>query len=503
MSLHHLAAVYIWEIDLGSYVKRSSNSIQERLHLQYKWTVLTVTTVGVLMAGIDSRIVIVGLPEVASALGADAEKAIWFTQAYVLGSTVALLLIGRITDIAGRVKVYTSGFIIFTIGSALTSLAQEPTQVILFRGVQGLGAAMLFTNSVAMIVDATSRNERGFALGVNQIAFRFGAMAGLTLSGVVVSFLDWRALFYINVPIGIFGTVWAHLRLKEIASVEKGAPIDWPGFMAFTISVTSFLLSLTFAAYGVGEQTTAYGLFIIGAISLGIFVAYERRSKHPLLDLSLLSIREFTGGVIAQLLNTIAWGAVLLLLSLYFQLVLGLTPFEAGIRIIPFEIAFLAVGPVSGRLSDRLGHLPFTTSGLALTSISLYLFSTADEFTPYSQLVIYMMLLGVGIGTFISPNISSIMSSVPAQRTGVASAFRATFFNVGFTISLNLAVLIMTFTLPYTLITKIVSSSLVIPEVDKTLFLEGLKKTYLWLAFLNTVAILPSMLRGSRTSENR
>jgi len=473
------------------------------LHLQYKWTVLTVTTVGVLMAGIDSRIVIVGLPEVASALGADAEQAIWFTQAYVLGSTVALLLIGRITDIVGRVKVYTSGFIIFTIGSALTSLAQEPTQVILFRAVQGLGAGILFTNSVAMIVDATPRNECGFALGVNQIAFRFGAMTGLTISGVIISLLDWRALFYINVPIGIFGTVWAHRRLKEIASVEKGAAIDWAGFITFTISVTSFLLALTFAAYGIGEQTTAYGLLIISIMSLGAFIAYERRSKHPLLDLSLLGIREFTGGIIAQLLNAIAWGAVLLLLSLYFQLVLELTPFEAGIRIIPFEIAFLVTGPVSGKLSDRFGHLPFTTSGLALTSISLYLFSTADAFTPYSHLVVYMMLLGVGIGTFVSPNISSIMGSVPAQRTGVASAFRATFFNVGFTISLNLAVLIMTFTLPYALITKIVSSSLVIPEVDKTLFLEGLKKTYLWLAFLNTVAILPSMLRGSSTSENK
>jgi len=473
------------------------------LHLQYKWTVLTVTTVGVLMAGIDSRIILIGFPQVASALGADVEQAIWFTQAYVLGSTAALLLIGRITDIVGRVKIYTTGFLIFTIGSALTSLAQVPMQVILFRGVQGLGAAILFTNSVAMIVDATSKNERGFALGVNQIAFRFGTMTGLTISGVILSFLDWRALFYINVPIGIFGTLWAHRRLKEIASLEKGAPIDWAGFVTFTISITSFLLALTFAAYGVAEQITTYGLLIISTISLGIFVAYERRSKHPLLDLSLLRIREFTGGIIAQLLNTIAWGAVLLLLSLYFQLVLGLTPLEAGIRIIPFEIAFLAAGPVSGRLSDRFGHLPFTTSGLALTSISLYFFSTAGEFTPYSHLIIYMMLLGVGTGMFISPNISSIMSSVPAQRTGIASAFRAVFFNVGFTISLNLAVLIMTFTVPYALITKIVLSTLIIPEVDKTPFLEGLKNTYLWLAILNTVAILPSMLRGSNTRENK
>ncbi|MCP8313200.1 MAG: MFS transporter [archaeon] len=472
------------------------------LLLQYKWTVLTVTTVGVLMAGIDSRIVIVGLPQVASALRADAEQAIWFTQAYVLGTTVALLLIGRVTDIVGRVKIYISGFTIFTLGSALTSLAWGSPEFILFRGIQGLGAAILFTNSIAMIVDATPKNELGFALGVNQIAFRFGAMAGLTVSGIILSFLDWRALFYINVPIGIFGTVWAQRRLKEIASLEKGTPIDWVGFVTFTFSLTSFILALTYAAYGIAEQITVYEFLIVSAISMVAFVAYERNHEHPLLDLRLLKIREFTGGIIAQLLNTIAWGAVLLLLSLYFQLVLGLSPFDAGIRIIPFDIAFLFLGVLSGRFSDRFGHLPFTTSGLALTSISLYLFSTSDASTPYSLLAIYMVLLGAGIGLFISPNISSIMGSVPTQRRGIASAFRATFFNVGFTISLNLAVLIMTFTVPYAVVTKIISSTnpIVIPEVDKILFSEGLKNTYLWLAVLNTAAIPPSVLRGSTLS---
>lgn len=474
------------------------------LHLQYKWTVLTVTTVGVLMAGLDSRIIIVGLPQVASALGADAEQAIWFTQAYVLGTTVALLLIGRVTDIVGRLKIYTSGFVIFTIGSALTSLSWGSTELILFRFIQGLGAAILFTNSIAMIVDATPKDELGFALGVNQIAFRFGAMAGLTVSGIILSFLDWRALFYINVPIGIFGTFWAQRRLKEIASLEKGAPIDWVGFVTFTTSITGFLLALTYAAYGIAEQNTVYALLIISAISMVAFIVYERNQQHPLLDLRLLKIREFSGGIMAQLLNAIAWGAVLLLLSLYFQLVIGLSPFDAGIRIIPFDVAFLFLGVLSGRLSDRFGHLPFTTSGLALTTLSLYLFSTADAYTPYSLVAIYMIILGTGIGLFIPPNISSIMGSVPTQRRGIASAFRATFFNVGFTISLNLAVLIMTFTVPYAIVTDIISSpnAIVIPEVDKILFTEGLKNTYLWLALLNTAGIPPSVLRRGKARNN-
>ena len=450
------------------------------------------------MDGLDSRIVIIGLPQVAAALHADAEQAIWFTQAYVLAGTVALLLIGRVTDIVGRVKIYTAGFTIFTIGSALTSLSQNPNQFILWRGLQGLGVAMLFINSVAMIVDATPKKDLGLSLGINQIAFRFGAMAGLTLSGLILSFFDWRALFYVNIPIGIFGTFWAHHRLKELAKVEKKSKVDWLGFVSFSISITSFLLALTFGAYGLSEEVVVYGLVIVSAVSLTIFVAYENRQPQPLLDLSLLRNREFTGGVIAQLLNAIAWGAFLLLLSLYFQLVLDMSPLAAGVAIIPFDIAFLIVGPLSGRLSDKFGHLPFTTSGLALTSFALYLFSTVTMVTPISVVIAHMILVGAGMGLFVSPNISSVMSSVPEKRRGIASAFRATFFQVGYVISLNAAVLIMTIVIPYQTITQVISAvnPLTISASDKVLFMRGLSIAYFWLAIVNVAAIPPSVLRG-------
>lgn len=467
--------------------------------MKYKWVVLTVTTVGVLMDGIDSRIVIIGLPQVAAALHADAEQAIWFTQSYVLAGTIALLLIGRVTDIVGRVRIYTTGFAIFTIGSALTSLSQDPNQFILWRGVQGLGVAMLFINSVAMIVDATPRKDLGLSLGINQIAFRFGAMAGLTLSGLILSFFDWRALFYINIPIGIFGTFWAHHRLKEIAKVEKRGPVDWFGFVFFSISITSFLLALTYDAYGLSEAVVVYGLLIASAVTLSIFILYERRQAYPLLDMSLLRIREFTGGVIAQLLNAIAWGAFLLLLSLYFQLVLDMSPLAAGIAIIPFDIAFLIVGPLSGKFSDKFGHLPFTTSGLALTSIGLYLFSMVTIVTPILTVIFEMILVGAGMGLFVSPNISSVMSSVPEKRRGIASAFRATFFQVGYVISLNAAVLIMTVVIPYQTITQVISAvnPITISFSDKLLFIKGLSTAYFWLAIVNVAAIPPSVLRGS------
>jgi EmrB/QacA subfamily drug resistance transporter len=473
------------------------------LDLKYKWTVLTVTTVAVLMAGIDTRIVIVGLPQIAAALGADAEQAIWFTQAYTLGSTVILLLIGRLSDIFGRVKIYTYGFAIFTIGSALISLSNTPSMVILFRFVQGFGSGIIFTNSVALIVDATPPKELGFTLGLNMSSFRFGAMAGLTLSGLILSILDWRALFYINVPIGIFGTFWARRRLREMAQVDKTSPMDWVGFATFTVFITSLLLGLTFAAYGMTELTTAYGLIALGIASLVIFVYFENRAVHPLFDLKILRIREYSGGVIAQLLNAAAWGAVLLLASLYLQLIAGLDPFNAGLMLVPFELSVLATGALSGKLADRFGNIYFTTSGLAVTSISLLLLSTVGVGTPYHNAVFYLVLFGMGTGLFASPNVSSTMGAVPEGRRGVASAFRVLTFNVGLTVSLNLAILFITFTVPYAELTQMITSlnAVFVTEADRVAFMQGLQSTYLWLAAINSAAILPSILRGKRKHE--
>jgi len=472
--------------------------------MEYKWTVLTVTTVGVLMSGLDGRIVVIGLPQIAAALGADAEQAIWFTQAYVLGSTIALLFIGRVSDIFGRVKVYTLGFTIFTIGSALTSLSLVPEHVIAFRMIQGLGSAVLFTNSAALITDATPSSDLGLYLGISQVAYRVGSMLGLTFSGLILAILDWRALFYVNIPIGIFGTFWAQRRLKEVGRFEAGAPMDWVGFGAFTTSITCFLLALTFAGYGIAEYSVVDELLSASALALVLFIIRERRTEHPLLDLSLLGIREFAGGVLANLLNAVSWGAVLLLLSIYLQLVRGLLPFQAGLALLPFDISFLILGPLSGRLSDRFGHLPFTTSGLSLMSISLYLLSIVNPFTPYLQLALDLVVFGAGIGLFSSPNISSIMGAVPPLRRGIASGFRATFFLVGFTLSFNLAILIMTFTVPYDLLTAIISSAnpSSITLAEKTLFTTGLSKAYQWFALLNATAIVPSLLRGRRISSS-
>jgi EmrB/QacA subfamily drug resistance transporter len=464
--------------------------------LKYKWVALSVTTIGVLMVGIDTRIVIVGLPQVAAQLHADAERAIWITQSYVLANTVLLLLIGRLGDIFGRVRIYTVGFGIFTIGSALTSIGMDPLQVIIFRAVQGVGAALVFTNSIAILTDATPKNELGFSLGINQIAFRSGAILGLTLSGLILSFLDWRALFYINIPIGVFGTFWARRRLKESVAIERNAKIDWLGFALFTTSLLCLMIGLTLGAYSPSQFNTLYASLFVGAIFLALFIVRSRRITYPLVELSMFKIKEVTGGLLAMFFNIITWTAVLLLLSLQFQLVLNMNPLEAGLRILPFEIAFLAFGPLSGRLSDRFSRMPFILSGLTLSTIALFLFSTTNQNTPYLVLSVYMIIMGIGTGLFIAPNLRSVMSSMPDKRSGIGSALFALFVNLGLTLSLNIAILIMSLTAPYDVITRIVSAvnPLSIPTADRLLFVESLKNTYIVFGIINTFAVVTSLL---------
>ncbi len=466
--------------------------------MQYKWTVLLVTTVGIVMSGIDSRIVIVGLPEVAHALGASAEQAIWFTQAYVFGATISVLMIGRTADIIGRVRIYNLGFAIFTVGSLLTGLSQNADQVIVFRGIQGFGSAFITTVSATLITDATPRNELGFAVGINQIAFRAGSMAGLTISGVILSFLDWRFLFLINVPIGIFGTWWGHGKLKEVAALDKAAPMDWIGFGLITVSITGLLLALTYAAYGISSLNLILFFFAVCFVSLAFFVRQESKTKYPLLDLRLLSIPEFSGGSIAVMINAVAWGALLLILSLYFQIGIGLSPLQAGILILPFEFAFLATGPMCGRLSDRYGQTPFTIVGLIVQSFALFLFSTLSTGTSYFYAVVYMIIFGAGVGFFASPNMSSVMGAVAPNRRGIASAIRTTAWNVGYTISLNLAIVLMSFTLPYQTVSNLIASNIAtISTASRELFVTSLKSTYFWLGVINTTAIIPSLF-GSK-----
>ena len=468
--------------------------------MQYKWVALSVTAVGTLMSGVDIRIIIVGLPTVARQLGADAEAVIWVSQAYLLASTVGLLLIGRVSDIFGRVKMYNLGFAVFTIGSALASISQSPLQLILSRIVQGTGSSMLVGNSAAILTDAAPPNELGTMLGTNQIAFRVGSVMGLTLSGVIISMASWRALFYINIPIGIFGTLWAHYRLKEVSTLDVEKKIDWLGFFTFTSGLIFVLVSITFLSYGFGSTLPGVRMLVAGLLLIVYFVRRETKSPYPLLDLHLMKIREFALGNIAQFLNALAWFGVVVMLSFYLQVVLNYNPLQAGIALLPLEVTYVLFGPISGKLSDKYGQRLFSTMGLIVTSLGFFVLSQVRYTSSYSEIAVSLLLLGAGNGMFVSPNISSIMGSVPPNRRGIASAFRTTLFNVGGTLSTGLIVLLITSGIPYSVFSTLLQS-LTPVSLGTTVqheFVNGFRFACLVLAIVNTAAILPSFLRGPR-----
>ena len=260
------------------------------------------------------------------------------------------------------------------------------------------------------------------------------------------------------------------------------------------------MIALTFGAYGMGEARTVFALLAAAAVFLAVFLLWESKISYPIVDLHLFRIRAVTGGVVAMLFNVMAWTAVLLILSLQFQLVLGESPLEAGLRILPFEIAFLAVGPLSGILADKFRPAPFIITGLSMSTVTLFLLSTTNQNTPYTILSLYMVLLGAGTGLFVAPNLRAVLSAVPIQRRGIGSAIFSLFLNIGFTISLNFAVFIMSLTAPYSLITQIISAvnPATISVSDKLLFVSSIKNTYLALGIINAVAILPSLLQISR-----
>lgn len=301
--------------------------------MQYKWTVLSNTTLGVLMSSLDTNIVLIALPTIARQLpGTSLLDLIWILIGYQLITAAILVSFGRLADMFGRVKLYNLGFIIFTAGSALCSISFTSLELILFRMIQGVGAAFLFSNSAAIITDAFPISERGKALGINQVAIVFGAAMGLVFGGFLVSLLGWRSIFWVNIPIGIFASLWSHFKLKELAIIEKGQRIDLTGNFTFAGGLALILVAIT--VYSLGSLSGLYALIMIlfGLALIIFFVIVEIRARYPMFNMSLFKVKAFSYGSLALLLNALANGAITIVLVFYLQgPTMRLTPLVAGI----------------------------------------------------------------------------------------------------------------------------------------------------------------------------
>jgi MFS family permease len=427
----------------------------------YKWVALSNTTLAMTMATIDASIVIVSMPAIFRGIGlnpltpGNVTYLLWMIMGYLLVQSVLVVSLGRLGDMFGRVKIYNLGFVVFTAASVALSLdplvgAHGALWLIGWRFVQAFGGAMLMSNSAAILTDAFPPGQRGMALGINQVAGISGQFVGLLLGGLLAAW-DWRAVFWINVPFGVFGTVWAYKSLREIAITRK-ARIDWLGNLTFAAGAGVLLVSITFGIRPYGSHPTGwanpmvFGGLILGVALLVLFCFIETWVKDPMFRLSLFRIRAFAAGNIASLLGAIARGGLQFMLVIWLAGIwlplhgydFTVTPLWAGIYMLPLTAGFLIAGPLSGILSDRYGARPFATGGLLIAAACF----TGLMLLPidFSYWVFALLIFGNGVGSglFASPNTAAIMSSVPAHHRGAASGMRSTFQNSGMSLSIGI-----------------------------------------------------------------
>ena len=418
--------------------------------MEYKWVALSNTTIGILMASLDINIVLIALPTIGKDLsGMNAFNVLWVILGYQLVIASVLVNFGRLSDIFGRVRLYTIGFALFTVGSALCGFSMNADQLISFRIIQATGAAFLFSNSAAIITDAFPINERGKALGINQISIVAGSVTGLILGGALTTIVGWRWIFWVNVPIGIFASTWSFFKLRELSALSSDHRLDVGGNISFASALLLLLLAITINAI-IGLPLYATASMVIGAMALlGLFVLIERRSPNPMFDLSLFKNRVFNAGNMTIFLNSLSRGSFTLVMVFYLQgPLMNLTPLEAGIFLIPMSISLSIMGPISGSISDRIGFRKPVIVGLLVSAAGFLIMANIGTHITEIQMILPLVLIGGGMGIFASPNRSSIMNAVPGPRRGVASGISSTLVNVGNTMSIGLAFLFMEFATP-------------------------------------------------------
>jgi MFS family permease len=427
---------------------------------RYKWTALTNTTAAVFMSTLDGSIVLIALPAIFNGIHLDPlapgniAYLLWMIMGYRLVQAVLVVSVGRLGDMYGRVRIYNAGFAVFTVASILLSFdpflgTHGALWLIGWRLLQAVGGSMLQANSAAILTDAFPNEQRGFALGINQVSALAGMFIGLVAGGLLAAW-DWRAVFWVNVPVGIFGTVWAYLKLRE-TSQRGGGRVDWWGNATFGIGLSALLASVTYGLQPYGGHTMGWLNPLVLVLGFGgitllvVFVLIEARVAAPMIELSLFRVRAFTAGNLAGLAISIGRGGLQFILIIWLQGIwLPLhgydysdTPLWAGIFLLPLTAGFLVAGPVSGYLSDRLGSRGLATWGailFAATFVGLMLLPTSFSYWSFAVLI---ALNGVASGMFASPNSSSIMGSVPARQRGVASGMRSTFQNSGTALSIG------------------------------------------------------------------
>jgi len=428
---------------------------------RYKWTVLSNTTLGMFMATLDSSIVLIALPAIFNGIRlnplapANVSYLLWLLLGYLVVTAVLVVTFGKLGDMFGRVRMYNGGFAVFTVASIALSLTpghggSAALFMIVMRIVQGIGGALLMANSTAILTDAFPVEQRGTALGISMIAGIAGSFIGLILGGVLAD-INWRLVFWVNVPFGVFGTVWAYLKLKEVSTAVRGKLDVW-GNVTFGAGLVLVLVGITYGIQPYKTHNMGWtGPWVLlellsGLALLGAFLVIEAKSDDPMFHLELFRVRAFAAGNVANLLSAIGRGGLQFMLIIWLQ---GIwlpqhgynytdTPLWAGIYMVPITVGFLLSAPASGYLSDKYGARSFATGGMLVGAASFLFLELLPANFSYPIFALLLLINGIGFGLFTAPNTTGIMNSVPSRQRGAASGMTATFRNSGMVLSIGL-----------------------------------------------------------------
>jgi EmrB/QacA subfamily drug resistance transporter len=468
----------------------------------YRWTALSVTTVGALLASIQGSALLIALPNILTDLKTGFLTIMWVLIGYLLVTTVLTPVIGRLADIFGRKRLYNAGFFMFALGSLVSGLSQPQFHggdLIIGRVIQGVGGALLFTNSTAIVTDAFRKGQVGLGLGINQIAGAAGFLLGPIVGGLLTE-LSWRWVFLFNVPLAVAGMFWGIWRLREPVRPNKGRQhIDWFGSITLTIGLTGTLLALSLLAFPLLAPWETYSILAVGLLGLIVFGIVEPRIKEPIVQLRLFTDRLFALANFSGLLNGIARGAVLFLLIFFLQGPYGKDPLTAGLLLTPFGAAFMLIGPLSGRLSDKVGSKLLAPIGLGVSSLGLFGLTTIGPNTPYWMIAVFMALMGGGSGFFVSPNTNAIMSSVEPHTRGAAAGILSMLNNTGQMLSIAIVFPLALSQVPMAAMMKvfIYGGGMSAFPTALALFLNGLHLAFYVSFALCVVAMIVAALRPS------
>jgi EmrB/QacA subfamily drug resistance transporter len=470
-------------------------------HPHYKWWALSCTSVGMLLATVNSGTLIIALPDLERSLHTSLLSLVWVILAYMIASTVLVVTAGRLSDLFGRKKAYVAGFVVFSAASLGAGFAGDGTELILWRIAQGIGGAFLFANSAALVTDAFPARQLGLAMGTNTMVAAVGLVLGPVLGGVLVT-ISWHWVFWFNVPLGLAASAWAAFVLRELARPDAVRGLDIPGGLVFVTGLTGLVLGISRGGLtGWTDPVTIVGL-IVGVVLLPVFVLIERHGRAPMLDLSIFRNRLFSAATGAAFLNGLSRFALMFVFVFYFQGAQGDDPVTAGVKLAPMAIGMLISSPLAGIWADRHGSRALAVGGMLVGALGLALMTTLQPESPYWQSSLWLLLVGIGSGMFNSPNTAAMMGTVPAQRRGIAAGTRTMVQNTGAVISIAFVMAVVTASIPKEVLFKIFSGiSSGLSDARLAPFIHNMHVALWVLAATSVVGAGVSLMRPSAESE--